>query len=163
MPLDHRGGVVAAEHRFLAATDNIDYDWQQTNVAFQTQKRDEWEAHFPLGRYLDVFRSKRGPGLLLLHAPGNAFVRHLAAKQTICIKPRALVYADQSVTMELHIEVPKGARELYIHRGVSNMIYVAWLRLRGPGRVAIGSVFERPRPSGPPVNLAANGNTLKAW
>jgi uncharacterized protein (AIM24 family) len=163
VPLPHRGAVVVAEYRFLAATSNIGYDWRQSGLAFQTQKRDDWEVHFPLGRYLDVFRSNGGPGLLLLHAPGNTFVRELAADQTICVQPRALVYTEESVAMQLHFEIPQGARQLYMRPGVSHMQYYAWLRLRGPGRVAIQSVFERPEPTGPPVNLGTNGQTAKAW
>jgi uncharacterized protein (AIM24 family) len=161
--LPHRGAVVVAEHRFLAATSNIDYDWQKSGLAFQTQKRDDREVHFPLGRYLDVFRSHGGPGLLLLHAPGSTFVRNLGADQTICVQPRALVYTEESVAMQLHFEVPQGAQQLYMRPGVSHLQYYTWLRLQGPGRVAIQSVFERPEPTGPPVNVGTNGQTARAW
>lgn len=108
VPLPARGAVVVAEHRFLAATTNISYTWRPSDVAFQTKKRDDWEVHFPLGRYLDTFRSQGGPGLLLLHAPGNTFVRDLRADETICVQPRAFVYAEDSVTSRLHFDVPRG-------------------------------------------------------
>jgi len=31
--------------------------------------------HYPMGQYGDVFGAQGAPGLLLLHAPGNVFVR----------------------------------------------------------------------------------------
>ena len=65
--------------------------------------------------------------------------------------------------MELHFEVPQGAQQLYMRPGVSHLQYYALLLLRGPGRVAISSVFERPAPTGPPVNLTTNGQTARAW
>jgi uncharacterized protein (AIM24 family) len=163
VPLERQGGVIVAEHRFLAATSNINFQWKQTGLAYQTQKREDWEVHFPLGRYLDVFHSDGTPGLLLLHAPGNTFVRELKSGETICVRPRALVYADVSVETELHFEFPRGARDLYMRPGVSHMLYFAWLRVHGPGRVAVQSIFERPEPTGPPVNLASNGHSATAW
>ena len=47
--------------------------------------------------YVDVSRAASGPGLLLLHSPGNTFIRDLAPGETICIQPSALLYKDPSV------------------------------------------------------------------
>lgn len=163
VPLEQDRGVVVAEHRFLAATDNVDYLWEPSRLWYQTQKRDDWENHWPLGRYLDVFRSKTGPGVLLLHAPGNTFVRELRRGQSICVRPTAMVYADTSVRTQLHFEFPDGAREMYMKPGRSHMLHFVWLRMHGPGRVAVQSIFERPEPTGPPVNIQKWGHTAVAW
>ena len=90
--------------------------------------------------FLDRFRADGGPGLLLLHAPGNMFVRDLAPGQTICIQPSALLYKDPTVGMQLHLEYPSGAS--YSFGGYQTR--TVWLRMWGPGRVAVQSVFERP-------------------
>jgi uncharacterized protein (AIM24 family) len=74
----------------------------------------------------------------LLHAAGNVFVRELAPGQTILVKPTALVFKDPSVQMALHFERPStgfspwNAGQTYL-----------WLRLGGPGRIAVQSVFDR--------------------
>lgn len=163
VPLEQDSGVVVAEHRFLAATNNVDYRWEPSHLWYQTQKRDDLEQHFPLGRYVDVFRCQAGPGLLLLHAPGNTFVRELASGQSICVRPTAMVYGETSVRTQLHFEFPDGAREMYMRAGVSHMLHFVWLRMHGPGRVALQSIFERPEPTGPPVNIEQCGHTAVAW
>jgi uncharacterized protein (AIM24 family) len=88
---------------------------------------------------MDRFAAAQTPGLLLLHAGGNVFVRDLAYGQTILVKPTALVFKDPIVQMHLHFEHP-GA--MYSMWGSWGNRYL-WLRLTGPGRVAIQSVFER--------------------
>ena len=77
--------------------------------------------------------------------------------------PSALVYADPSVHMQLRIEIPRGAREMYMQPGVAHMLHFVWLRLHGPGRVAVQSIFNRPEPTGPPVNIERSGNTAATW
>lgn len=163
VPLDEHREVVVAEHRFLAATANVEYTWQASTLWYLTQKRDDREQHYPLGRYLDRFGASGGPGLLLLHAPGNTFVRELDPTGSVRARPSSLVYADSSVRMSLHFEFPAGARDLYLQPGVSHMLHYVWLELRGPGRVALQSVFERPEATGPPVNIQDCGHTASAW
>ncbi|HEV2448337.1 MAG TPA: hypothetical protein VGS58_20535, partial [Candidatus Sulfopaludibacter sp.] len=58
--------------------------------------------------------------------------------QTILVKPTALVFKDPSVSMQLHFEHPGAIFTMW--RSWGNR-YI-WLRLTGPGRVAIQSVFE---------------------
>jgi len=139
IPLSHGQQIDVREHRFLVATGNVTYDWYQSGVWITTSSGDDSETHYPLGMYIDRFRADGGPGLLLLHAPGNTFVRDLAYGQTICIQPSSLLYKDPTVGMQLHLEYPGGASGWgrYTTRTV-------WLRMWGPGRVAIQSVFERP-------------------
>ena len=137
LPLQPGQSIDVREHLFLAATGSVHYDWFQTNVWFRTRNGNETETHYPLGQVMDRFGSAQQPGLLLLHAAGNVFVRELAPGQTILIKPTALVFKDPSVEMALHYEQPSvgfvfGSQQTYL-----------WLRLAGPGRVAIQSVFGR--------------------
>jgi uncharacterized protein (AIM24 family) len=131
--------IDAREHMLLAATSNVAYDWFQTGVWFETKEGDDTETHYPVGRFMDRFTSAHTPGLLLLHAGGNIFVRTLAPGQTILVKPTSLVFKDPTVQMHLHFEHPGAIYNMW--RSWSNRYL--WLRLTGPGRVAIQSVFDR--------------------
>jgi uncharacterized protein (AIM24 family) len=152
LSLDHPGETIAvplqagqamqvSEHRMLAATGNVSYDYLTSNIFIetihQTSDGSEREWTYPIGQYIDQFVATDGPGLLILHAPGNVMVRDLAAGEQIVTQPRSLVYKDPSVLMSLHFEYPKGGN-------MFNNAMHQWLRLVGPGRVAIGSVFEQP-------------------
>jgi len=142
LPLQPGQSAWVREHRFLVATGNVGYTWQQSGVWFTTGSGDDTEYHYPLGMYSDLFHAEGSPGLLLLHSPGNTFIRDLAPGETICIQPSALLYKDPNVGMQLHLEYPNqagmswGFSRNYSYRQV-------WLRLWGPGRVAVQSVFER--------------------
>ena len=147
---DHAGELVALpllpgrpmwtrEHRFLTATGNVTYTWQNTGIWYTTGTGDDKETHYPLGQLGDLFTAQQTPGLLLLHSPGNTFLRDLAPGETIVVQPSALLYRDLSVQMHLHLEYPYGTprftwRSSFSQRNI-------WLRLIGPGRVAIASVF----------------------
>jgi uncharacterized protein (AIM24 family) len=158
VPLQHGQQVDVREHRFLVATGNVTYDWLQSGIWYTTRNGNDTETHYPLGMYIDRFRAEGGPGLLLLHAPGNVFVRDLAPGQTICVQPTALLHKDPSVGMQLHVEYPNSGgvswRSTYSNRTI-------WLRMWGPGRVAVQSVFERPEDSQPIVNNSQGTQT--AW
>jgi uncharacterized protein (AIM24 family) len=154
---DHPGEVVAVplhpgqtvwvrEHRFLAATGNVAYQWQQPGVWFTTGTGDDTEWHYPLGYNIDIFQADAANGLLLLHSPGNLFVRDLAPNETICIQPSALVYKDPSVGMQLHLEYPNQVGMVWNYHRTYSYRQV-WLRMWGPGRVAVQSVYERPEGS----------------
>ena len=56
---------------------------------------------------MDRFFAPQVPGLLLIHAHGNAFIRHLQPNESILIKPTSLLFKDPSVRMQLHIEYPR--------------------------------------------------------
>jgi uncharacterized protein (AIM24 family) len=137
LPLQPGQSVDVREHLFLVATGTVAYDWIQTNIWFQTKNGDDTETHYPVGMYMDRFSSPQSPGLLLLHAAGNVFTRELGPSETILVKPAALIFKDPSVRMELHFEHPRIGFSLW-----ANPRYF-WLRLSGPGRVAVQSVFER--------------------
>ncbi len=146
---NHAGDVIALplmpgqrmwvrEHRFLTATGNVGYTWEKTNIWYVTGTGDDRETHYPLGMMGDLFTATGSPGLVLLHSPGNTFLRDLGPQETILVQPSALLYCDVSVTMHLHLEYPRfsglGWRSSYDHRNT-------WLRLIGPGRIAVQSIF----------------------
>jgi uncharacterized protein (AIM24 family) len=137
IPLQHGQGIDVREHRFLAATGNVSYEWFDPYIWYQTGSGDDVETEYPLGMFMDRFTANSGPGLLLLHAPGNCFLRDLRSGESICVQPSAVVYKDPSISMQLHFEFPAG--QSYA-RSYNNG--TAWLMLHGPGRVAIQSVFE---------------------
>lgn len=134
LPLEPGHAIDVREHLLLAATSNVHYTWFDTFVWYSTQNGNDTEFHYPAGKYMDRFTALEQPGLLLLHAAGNVFIRHLAEGQTLLIKPTALVYKDRSVSMALDLQYPTG----YRWRGHRLM----WLHLTGPGRVAIQSAYE---------------------
>jgi uncharacterized protein (AIM24 family) len=139
LPLSQGQAVDVREHLFVVATLQVAYDWIQSNVWFQTRNGDESETHYPLGMFLDRFTAPQAHGLLLLHASGNVFVRELAAGQTILVKPTAFLFKDPAVRMQLHFERPQVSWSSWGSWGERYL----WLRLHGPGRVAVQSVFER--------------------
>jgi uncharacterized protein (AIM24 family) len=158
LPLQHDQRLWVREHRFLVATGNVAYTWVNNNVWFVTGQGDERETHYPLGMFGDVFTAAGGPGLLLLHAPGNTFVRDLAPGQTLLIKPSALLYRDLSVTAHLHLEYPRMGGISFFRRYSYRSI---WLRLIGPGRVAVQSVYQ-PEEESEPITSYSQA-TVQRW
>ncbi len=159
VPLQPNQGVDVVEHRFLTATGNVGYQWHNSGVWFTTwddDNNEEW--HYPIGQFIDRFVAQGMPGLLLLHAPGNTFVRDLAHGEHILIQPGGLIWKDPSVHMYLHFEYPRGRYWFSSARWEAKSI---WLGLRGPGRIAIQSVFEPPETVGSVVNTS--GSSTKYW
>jgi uncharacterized protein (AIM24 family) len=142
LPIQSGQSVDVREHLFMFATNKVAYDWFSTNIWYTIQSgndNNEQETHYPVGRLMDRFQAPESPGLLILHAAGNVFVRELAANQTILVKPTALIFKDPTVQMQLHFEHPRTGFSLW---GSWANRYL-WLRLWGPGRVAVQSVFDR--------------------
>ena len=138
VPLQPGQSLDVREHLFLAATSSIAYDWFQTGVWFRTKSGNDTETHYPIGMFMDRFSAAAAPGLLLLHAGGNVFVRDLAPNQSILVKPTAMIFKDPAVQMHLHFEHPG---TVFSGWGYWSNRYL-WLRLTGPGRVAVQSKFE---------------------
>ena len=138
LPLQPNQEIDVREHQFMVPTGAVKYDFFNTNVWYETGSSDEKETHYPLGWIMDRFRAEDKPGLLLLHAAGNVFVRELAAQEFMLIKPSALIFKDPSVSFKLHFEFPSIKYRLWGNWGNR---YI-WLRVQGPGRVAVSSVFE---------------------
>jgi uncharacterized protein (AIM24 family) len=143
LPMQHGQQMWVREHRFLCATGNIKYDWYPADVWYETgQDSDDREMHYPMGRFGDVFGAQDAPGLLLLHAPGNVFVRDLQQGQSLLVQPSSLLYRDVSVRVQLHLEYPRSTgfafwRSSWSYRSI-------FVRVHGPGRVAVQSVYEPP-------------------
>ncbi len=138
LPLQPGQAVDVREHFMLVATHPVDYTWVNSNIWFTTKDGDETETHYPIGTTLDRFSASKMPGLLLLHASGNVFIRNLGRGESILIKPTALIFKDPTVNMQLHFEHPNSNWNLWMSYTQRYM----WLRLMGPGRVAIQSAFE---------------------
>jgi len=138
LPIQPGHSVDVREHIFVLASGTVMYDWFQTNVWFTTKSGDESETHYPLGMYMDRFHAQKDPGLVFVHGAGNVFVRTLGPGETILVKPTAILFKDSSVQMQLHMETPKSTFSLF---GFWALRYL-WLRLTGPGRVAVQSAFE---------------------
>jgi uncharacterized protein (AIM24 family) len=138
VPIHPDQAVDVREHLFLTATGNVVYDWFQTGIWFSTKNGDETETHYPVGPFMDRFTSTGQPGLLLLHAGGNVFERSLAPGETMLVKPTALIFKDPTVQMHLHFERPQTG---FMSWGSWGNRYL-WLRVVGPGRVAVQSAFE---------------------
>jgi uncharacterized protein (AIM24 family) len=158
LPLQPGQAVDVREHIFLAATANVEYDWFQSPIWYRVQAGKDQETIYPVGIYMDRFSAPSAPGLLLLHAGGSVLVRELAAGQEILVKPTALVFKDPSVDMQLHIEQPNAG---FLSWG-SWTNRAIWLRLVGPGRVAIQSVFERVEQEGGNI-INTSYSTFQAW
>jgi uncharacterized protein (AIM24 family) len=158
IPLPANHAVDVVEHRFLVATSNVAFHWENTGVWFATRNGDEQEYHYPLGATMDRFTAQGGNGLLLLHAPGNTFIRDLRQGERILVQPGGLIWKDRSVRMHLHFEYPRGSYWFSSARWQAKSI---WLTLQGPGRVAVQSVFERPEMAG--SVRSSSGATTQYW
>jgi uncharacterized protein (AIM24 family) len=158
LPLDPGQAIDVREHHFLVATHSVTYDWFQTNIWFRTRDGDDTETHYPLGQYMDRFSTPTDPGLLLIHAGGNTFLRMLGVGETILIKPTALLFKDPTVESWLHFEHP--GNQIRTWRAWGNRYL--WLAVRGPGRVAVQSAYARL--ADPGTNLVnASTNTKHQW
>ncbi|MBV9484762.1 MAG: AIM24 family protein [Frankiaceae bacterium] len=134
VPLQHGQVMNVSEHRLLAATGNVGFQIFESGVTIDTRYGGVRTRSYPIGRYIDQFAASDGPGLLLLHAPGNVLVRDLQPGETIVVQPKSMVYMDPTLQPSLHIEHPNGG-------GGFNNSTVVWLKLVGPGRVAISSIY----------------------
>jgi uncharacterized protein (AIM24 family) len=136
LPIQPGQSVDVREHAFVVATGNVSYDIFDPNIYVSMGSGKEREQHYPVGVFMDRFTAASTPGLVLLHARGNVLLRHLGPDDTILIHPSALFFKDPSVEMHLHAEYPASTGGLSWSGGF------LWLRLYGPGRVAIRSAFE---------------------
>jgi uncharacterized protein (AIM24 family) len=158
IPLPQGQSVDVVEHRFLVATTNVNYQWERAGVWFTTQDGDDQEWHYPMGQFMDRFTAHGNHGLLLLHGPGNTFLRDLRQGESILTQPGSLVWKDPSVRMHLHFEYPRGQYWFSSARWQAKSM---WLRLTGPGRIAVQSVFEPPEMVGAVMN--SSPSTTHYW
>jgi len=121
-------------------------------------QRQEIEYHYPLGQYLDRFSATDKPGAIFVQSGGNSFMRDLAEGEQIMVKPPALLYKDTSVGLQMHVEFPHAGMKLWRSWGNRYL----WLRLWGPGRVALQSSYDRLEDPGTDFREACR-YTQQAW
>ena len=158
IPVHAGKGVDVREHIFMVATRSVQYDFLQSNVWFQTQEGDETETHYPVGWLLDRFTAPSEPGLVLVHAHGNAFLRTLGPGETILVKPSAFLYKDPSASLSLHFEHPTPSGFSLWRYGERYL----WLRITGPGKIAIQSAYGHHHDPGHRV-VGTSGSTRHQW
>jgi uncharacterized protein (AIM24 family) len=149
LPIHPQQHIHVCEHLFLAGAGDLRFDYFDCNIWFSTRQGNETETLYPLGRWMDDFHAGENPALLLLHAAGNAFVRQLAPGQSLLIKPRSLIYKDRTVHMSPEIEYPRGT--------TYSQQRLIWLRLTGPGRVAVQSAYEPVEDNGRQIMSTSQG------
>lgn len=132
VPLEAGQAIDVLEHHFLVATSAVSYDWINPRIWWELGTGSEREYFHPIGRAMDRFTAQQR-GLLLLHSRGNTFIRDLGQDERIYVVPRALVYKDPSVHMNIHMERPASPR--------AHWMLIPMIRLTGPGRVAIQSQY----------------------
>lgn len=159
VPLQAGQSIDVREHVFMIATGKVLYDWFQTDIWFTARRGNDTETFYPIGMFMDRFSVGAEPGLLLLYGSGNIFVRQLEPGQTILIKPTALLFKEPSVRMNLHFEHPATAWRLW---GSVTQRYT-WLRLHGPGRVAVQSHFEPLEDPGTQLSRTCASTTQQRW
>lgn len=141
VPLDPGQSVDAREHALLVATGAVGYEAIPTEVWYQTASGDERETHYPLGQTMDRFTGAESPGWVLLHGAGSLFRKTLGAGETLLVQPNALLYKDSAVEMQLHVDEVQSGSGFFA--GVKRGGRYLWLRLKGPGQVAIHSAAKQ--------------------
>jgi uncharacterized protein (AIM24 family) len=160
LPLQHGQQMWVREHRFLCATGNVRYDWKSTGIWYETgEDQKDREIHYPMGQFGDIFAAADRPGLLLLHSPGNTFIRDLRRGESLLVQPSALLYRDVSARVHLHLEYPRNRgfafwSPRWSYRNI-------WVRLAGPGRVAVQSVYQPPEDT--EIIQNSSYSTSKYW
>ncbi len=169
VPLQPGHGIDVREHCLVAATLGVGYDWYDSGICVRAredgggtqaggagllkmgldvagigggrgeERRDEISYFYPVGQHIDRFLAGDQPGAVLVQAGGNAFFRDLAEGEVILVKPPALLYKDPTVGMGMHVEFPHAGVKLWRSWGNRYL----WLRLWGPGRVALQSSYDR--------------------
>ena len=163
VPLPANHAIDVVEHRFLVATGERRLPLGELrDLVHHPERRRPGVRTTRSARRWTGSRRQGGPGLLLLHAPGNTFIRDLQPGERILVQPSGLIWKDPSVRMFLHFEYPHGNYWFSSARWQAKSI---WLTLQGPGRVAIQSVFEQPERTGPvrtvPARPPSTGNRFR--
>jgi uncharacterized protein (AIM24 family) len=171
IPIQPGQSVDVREHQMVVSTLGVQYDWYPSGIWFSTRgdgggstqaggagvlkmgldlagislddradRRDEEITyHYPVGEEVDRFTAGDSPGAVLIQSGGNAFLRELAEGESILVKPPALLWKDVTVAMQMHVECPHAGMKLWRTWGNRYL----WLRLWGPGRIALQSSYDR--------------------
>jgi uncharacterized protein (AIM24 family) len=159
VPLEQGQSIDVRPHAFLVASSAVHYDWFWTDVWYRTSG--DGGTIYPAGQIMDRFTAGTTPGLLLLHAGGNVLVRDLKPKESLLVKPPALLFKSSTVIMHLHVEhLPQQGRVTIWTRPW--MQRCMWLRLKGPGRVAIQSAYQQAEDDGRYL-LSSSPASIRHW
>ncbi|HWE54225.1 MAG TPA: AIM24 family protein [Acidimicrobiales bacterium] len=169
IPIQAGQAVDVREDRMVATTADVQFDWYDSGIWFSTrgdpdagmqmggagllkagldlagmggresERRDETRYHYPLGQHVDRFQATDRPGVVLVQAGGNVFLRDLAEGESILVKPPAMLYKDPTVAWQMHVEFPHAGMKFWRSWGNRYL----WVRLWGPGRVALQSSYDR--------------------
>ena len=80
-------------------------------------RNDQPTWHYPVGQYIDRFHAGDKPGLVLVQVSGNAYVRDLAAGESILVKPPALLFKDPTRGDAVTCRVPRCGRKTVADMG----------------------------------------------
>lgn len=185
LPVQAGAAIDVCEHKLLVATEGIGYDWYESGVWYSTQGRDAADSgagagllrlglelggddrerqadevrwHYPMGQFVDRFVARDRPGLVMIGATGNAYVRTLAEGESLLIKPPALLFKDPTVAVQLHVEYPGAGVKFWRSWGNRYL----WLRVWGPGRVGMESCYLPAEDPGTAFNSMSQA-TQHAW
>jgi uncharacterized protein (AIM24 family) len=169
VPIQPGQAVDVREHHFVGAAGAINFDWYDSGIWFRTsgdpgagsqmggagilkmgldiagvggereERRNEDRWIYPVGQQVDRFTAGETPAAVLIQAGGNVFLRDLAEGENTLVKPPALLYKDPTVAWQMHVEFPSAGIKLWKSWGNRYM----WLRLWGPGRIALQSSYDR--------------------
>ena len=83
--------------------------------------------------FLDRFSCLRGEGIVILHGYGNVLERRLKPRESILVEPGAFLYKDVTVSMQI--------TPLPLTIGLLGGVGMVLVRMTGPGRVGIQSMY----------------------
>ena len=79
--------------------------------------------------------------------------------ETILVQPSALLYRDLTVHVRLFLEYPTTNDFRWRHKHEQRTV---WMQARGPGRVAVQSIFTKPESADRIVDYSY-GTTIQRW
>ena len=123
--LDHGQELDVREHQFLAATANLNYNFERikglSNILIGSNQF-----------FIDKLTANNGPAIVWLHGYGNVFEKVLAAGEQIDVEPGAWLYKDPSVQMTSNFQ--------RLSTGLLASATFTCNRFTGPGRLGIQSM-----------------------
>ncbi len=122
-------GIQVREHQFLAATQNVTYDY--------SRQKGFANMLYGGGFFIDQFMCTSGEGVVWVHGYGNVFEKTLEAGESIDIEPGGWLYYDHSVKMDQELY---GFKTGFLGGGGS----LVFNRFTGPGRVGLQSAYYHP-------------------
>jgi uncharacterized protein (AIM24 family) len=122
-------GLAVREHQFLAATENVQYDYARLK-GFANMM-------FGGGFFVDQFFAGAGEGVVWVHGYGNVFEKTLEAGESIDIEPGGWLYYENSVQMDQQVY---GFKTGFLS-GSGQLVFN---RFTGPGRIGLQSAYYHP-------------------